>query len=138
MGRSSDRNGSKPESNRDKRNDANRSDWLRYMLKFRGYDQTAEDARDVRAVSERTMYIDKDDYEFFIDMRTKSSLLKYAGTILSYVVLLIFAYFLYSQAMSMQPNSEYTRPSWALLYVPMMVLLFLKTFNQLSVLKISF
>ena len=125
------------EAIRDRLTAENLRDWAAYIQDFLGYDQVAEDARDLRAMSDRTMYIDRDDYEFFIKLRAKSSLFKYSRTIIPYAIFLVFAYFLYSHAMSMIPNSEYARPSWALLYVPMIILVFLKAFNQLSAVKIS-
>lgn len=126
------------EKERQKRDKITDQKWVDYLKKFTGYNQDAEDAYDANNISDRTMYIDKDDYEFFVNMRAKKSIMKYGGVLIRYVFVLVFGYFLYSHAMSMMPDSDYERPPWGLFYIPTMSLIFFKMFNNLSLVKMSF
>lgn len=122
---------------RTNRNRATDKKWEAYLKKFKGYDQADEDARDASAISDRTLYIDKDNYDFFVKMQTKGGIMKYGGFVLTYTIILIFAYFFYAHCMAMIPDSDYERPSWALLYIPMVLLVFYKIFTGLSLVKMS-
>lgn len=122
-------------ANQDKATDKK---WEAYLQKFKGYDQDAEDAMDAKALLDKTMYIDKDNYEFFVRMKAKGGIMKYGGFLVTYAIILVFCYFVFTHFMAMTPDSEYERPSWAILYIPMVLLVFYKTFTGLSLVKMSF
>lgn len=126
------------EKERQQRDKITDQKWVDYLKKFTGYDQDAEDAYDASNISDRTMYIDKDDYEFFVNMRAKKSFMKYGGVVLQYIFVLVFGYFIYCHVMSMTSDSDYERPSWGLFYIPMVSIVFFKMFNNLSLVKMSF
>lgn len=123
---------------RNNKDEATDTKWKAYLQKFKGYDQAGEDAADANALLDKTMYIDKDNYEFFVNMQAKGGIMKYGGVMVTYAIILIFGYFLFTHVMSMIPDSEYERPSWALLYIPMILLIFYKIFTGLSLVKMSF
>lgn len=110
----------------------------KYLNQFNGFDQDAQDRRQLKNLSNYTRYVDTDNYERFVQMRSKIGFLAhFVSTTATYILLLVFGYFVYQQIQALVPFSGVIPPSWSLLYVPIGVLFFLKIFNLKSLVKIS-
>jgi hypothetical protein len=126
------------ESDKQRELEANDAEYSQYVGSFNGYDQAKEDAALETSSSSRTLYVDGDHYEQYTRMRTRSAFfLRFVGSFGLYALLLVFLYFGYLQMSSMVPGESDSAPSWAMLYIPVLLVFFLRAFNALSMVKIS-
>ena len=106
-----------------------------FNARYGGYDQAAEDERSgwVEGLSNRTRYVDTNDYDALVALKGGGSVMYFYLKMLGmYLVVLIVIYFMYQQARAMVPFSGEASPSWVLVCAPLVLYMFVKTWDAVA------
>jgi len=109
-----------------------------FDARYGGYDQAAEDERSgwVEGLSNRTRYVDTNDYDALVALKGGGSVTYFYLKMLGmYLVVLIVLYFMYQQARAMVPFSGEASPSWVLVCAPLVLYMFVKTWDAVAPVK---
>ena len=109
-----------------------------FNARYGGYDQAAEDERSgwVEGLSNRTRYVDTNDYDALVALKGGGSVMYFYLKMLGmYLVVLIVIYFMYQQARAMVPFSGEASPSWVLVCAPLVLYMFVKTWDAVAPVK---
>ena len=109
-----------------------------FNARYGGYDQAAEDERSgwVEGLSNRTRYVDTNDYDALIALKGGGSVTYFYLKMLGmYLVVLLVLYFMYQQTRAMVPFSGEAPPSWVLVCAPLVMYMFVKTWDAVAPVK---